>query len=157
MAKKSKITVQAKAVPGSPHVKTNASITQVERMAACGLDESEIAYCLGTDPLTVRTMYSEQITMGLAAVTAKVGGAMIKSALRGDTNAGQFILRSRARWVTPTKIEQDVSVTVTDKRNLMDQIVDLVQKAGRAPVTIEHQEQVKKLEKARAPEGAKPS
>jgi len=139
-------------VIGAAHAKTNGKSVQVERMSACGLDESEIAYCMGLDITTLRTFYKEELDFGLARVTAMVGGAMIKSAMRGDTNAGQFILRSRARWVTPTKIEQDVSVTIDDKRKLMDSIVDLVSAARRPPVTIEHQ---KTLEAAK-PQG-KPS
>lgn len=138
-------------VIGTAHAKTNGKSVQVERMSACGLDESEIAYCMGIDVLTLRAFYKDELDYGLARVTAQVGGAMIKSAMRGDTNAGQFILRSRARWVTPTKIEQDVSVTVEDKRKLMDDIVGLIAQK-RAPVTIEH---AKVLESAK-PQG-KPS
>lgn len=131
-------------VQHSPHVKTNGKMAQVERMAACGLDEQEIAYCMQVDVVTLRANYADQLQYGTASVVAKVGGAMIKSALRGDTNAGQFILRARARWVTPTKIEQDVTVTVEDKRRLMDKIVTRMQ---RTPVTLEHQQ---------AMDGAKP-
>lgn len=138
-------------VIGSAHAKTNGKSVQVERMSACGLDESEIAYCMGLDATTLRTFYKEELDFGLARVTAQVGGAMIKSAMRGDTNAGQFILRSRARWVTPTKIEQDVSVTIDDKRKLMDDIVGMLAQK-RAPITIEHQ---KAMESAK-PQG-KPS
>lgn len=138
-------------IVGASHAKTNGKSVQVERMSACGLDESEISYCMGIDVVTLRAFYKDELDFGLARVTAQVGGAMIKSAMRGDTNAGQFILRSRARWVTPTKIEQDVSVTVEDKRKLMDDIIGMVA-TKRAPVTIEHQ----KVMEAAKPQG-KPS
>ena len=123
-------------VQGPNHVKTNGKAVQVERMAACGLDVSEIAYCMGIDPHTLETFYKDEMTFGTARVTAQVGGAMIKSALKGDTNAGQFILRARRKWVTPTKIEADVTHTIEDKRGLMNDIVALMQ-SNRQPVTIE--------------------
>lgn len=141
----------------SAHAKTNALVTQVERLAACGLDESEIAYCLGTDVVTLKQFYQNELDMGLAVTIGKLGVAQIKAGLRGDSAAAQFMLRSRGRWVTPTKIEQDVTLTVQDKRGLMDQIIDMYAKA-RVPITIEATpQQQKKLERAIAPEGSKPS
>lgn len=113
-------------VSASQHVKTSKTILQVERMVACGLDYSEIAYVLNCSPVQVKSDYAAQLENGQAAVIAKVGGALLKSALRGDSNAAQFFLRARGKWVTPTKIDQDVSVTIDDKRQLMDEIVNLV-------------------------------
>lgn len=122
----------------SSHVKTNGKAVQVERMAACGLDVAEIAYCMGVDAVTLEMHYKDEMTFGTARVTAQVGGAMIKQALKGDTNAGQFILRARRKWVTPTKIEADVTHTIEDKRTLMNDIVSMMQNAQkRTPVTIE--------------------
>lgn len=111
-----------------PHVKTSKTITQVERMVACGLDVSQIAYVMQISAVELKANYAEQLEYGQAAVIAKVGASLLRSALRGDTNAAQFFLRARAKWVTPTKIEQDVNMTVEDKRKLMDDIVKLVAK-----------------------------
>lgn len=143
-------------VLGSSHAKTNRKMNEVERMTACGLDESEIAYCMGIDVVTLKHHYQDQLDMGQARVMAKIGMSQIRQAIRGDSNAAQFFLRARGRWVTPTKIEQDVTLTVEDKRSLMDHIVGMVAKA-REPVTIEQPAQVKKLERATAPAGSKPS
>ena len=141
---------------GTSHAKTNSTVTLVERLVACGLDEVEIAYSLGIDVVTLKLHYQQELDMGLAITMGKLGVAQIKAGLRGDSNAAQFMLRSRGRWVTPTKIEQDVTLTVSDKRTLMDDIIGMMVKA-RQPVTIEHQAQVKQLEKAKPIEGAKPS
>lgn len=142
--------------PTSSHAKTNSSTVQVERLAACGLDESEIAYILGIDVVTLKLHYQQELDMGLAVTIGKLGVAQIKAGLRGDSAAAQFMLRSRGRWVTPTKIEQDVTLTVQDKRTLMDDIIKMTVQT-RAPVTIENPQQVKRLEKATAPTGSKPS
>lgn len=143
-------------VLGSSHAKTNRKMNEVERMTACGLDESEIAYCMGIDVVTLKYHYQDQLDMGQARVMAKIGMSQIRQAIRGDSNAAQFFLRARGRWVTPTKIEQDVTLTVQDKRTLMDDIVRMTVQS-RAPVTIENPQQVKRLEKATAPTGSKPS
>lgn len=156
MTEKKRRPQKAPEIVGEFHAKTNGKVVQVERMVFCGLDESEIAYCLGIDVVTLQMHYKDQLEMGLQSVIAKVGGAQIKAALRGDSNAAQFLLRSRGRWVTPTKIEQDVTLTVQDKRSLMDDIIKLYQQA-RAPVTIEHEAQVKVLKHARPIEGSKAS
>jgi hypothetical protein len=136
-----------------PHVKTSKTIAQVERMVACGLDYSQIAYVLECSPVQVKADYAQELEHGTSAVVAKVGAALLRQALRGDTNAAQFFLRSRAKWVTPTKIEQDVSVTVDDKRKLMDDIVTLVA-AGSSKKGLER---AKQLADAQAPPGSKPS
>jgi hypothetical protein len=142
------------------HVKTDSMVRQIERMSACGLDESQIAYCTGLDVVTLRQHYKEEMDMGLAMVTAQIGAAQIKAALRGDSNAAQFMLRSRAHWVTPTKIDADVTVTVHDKRKEMDEIVKLMHESGRPPVTIDQPpsavsvpDQKKLLKQATAPKG----
>lgn len=135
-----------KTVQPLPHVKTSKTIVQVERMVACGLDYSQIAYVLGVSPVQVKADYQEQIDNGTAATVAKVGAALLKQALRGDTNAAQFFLRSRAKWVTPTKTESDINVTLTDKRKLMDDIIGLV--AAKASKS--------SLEQAKTLAGAKP-
>lgn len=131
------------------HAKTNKVAKEVEMLTACGLTDEEISYCLSIDLVTLKTMYSEEIRFGTARIIGKIGMQQIRQALKGDTNAAQFILRSRGRWVTPTKVESDVSVTIQDRRKLMDEIVQLVT-SGRVPVTIEHQ---KLLEDAK-PQGA---
>lgn len=136
-----------------PHLKTSKTILQVERMVACGLDYSQIAYVLECSPVQVQADYKDQIDNGTAATIAKVGAALLRQALRGDTNAAQFFLRSRAKWVTPTKIEQDVSVTVEDKRKLMDDIVTLVA-AGSSKKGLER---AKQLAEAKPSAGSKPS
>lgn len=104
----------------------------IERMAACGLDESEISYVTGISVVTLRKFYQQEMTMGLAAVTAKVGGALIKSAIAGNSMDMQFFLRARSRWVTPTKIEHDANVVIDDKRQIMDDIVKMLAKGNKS-------------------------
>jgi hypothetical protein len=92
--------------PGSvPHVKTDRTCIQVEKLAALGLASAEIAYVLGTDDATVQRLYGPQITNGMAMAVSKVGGQLFKNCMKGDTNAIKFFLQARAKWVIPTKVE----------------------------------------------------
>jgi hypothetical protein len=53
----------------------------------------------------VRSNYSEELIHGTAAVTALVGAALLKQAMRGDVNASRFWLQSRAKWTIPQHVE----------------------------------------------------
>lgn len=110
-----------------PHVPTSKTRRIVERMAACGLDDKEIAYCTGVPIHEIRATYKEEIENGLAVTTARMGAALIRSGLNGDVNAQRFFLQSRARWVVPTKVEHTGEgggpVQVEVKRKLVDSIL----------------------------------
>src|ERR1051325_10520088 len=126
----------------APHVKTDRVAREVERMVFLGLDVSEISYCLGLSINTLQQQYSDELENGGAMLVNRIGGAPVKQALRGDTNAAQFLLRARARWVTPTKQEIDANVTIQDKRKVKDEILALVRVASQkkiAPITIDAQ------------------
>ncbi len=129
-----------------PHVKTDRVAREVERMVFCGLDVSEISYVLGLSVTTLQAQYKDELDNGGAMVIAKIGNAQIKAALRGDSNAAQFLLRARARWVTPTKAEVDTTITIQDKRKVMDEIIGLVRQQRQQrvlPITIDAKPQGK--------------
>lgn len=119
----------------APHVPTSETRLLVEGMVACGLDAREIAYVFGTSVGQINMHYSQQIEHGLHITNAKVGAALLKSALKGDSNAQQFWLRSRAKWVTPTRVENTgadggpIELEIGEKKKLMDDIVSLVAKS----------------------------
>lgn len=124
----------------APHVKTDKVAKEVERMVFLGLDVSEISYCLGLSTVTLQQQYHDELENGGAMLINRIGGAQVRQALRGDTNAAQFLLRARARWVTPTKQEIDANVTIEDKRKVMDEILGLVREARQKklpPITID--------------------
>lgn len=102
---------------------------EVARMVACGLDELDIAFFLKIEPLTVQRTFAKELRHGLSYYVAKVGGAMIDSALRGDVNAQRAFLQMRGRWAAPTRAEADndeLSSNVQEKRRLMSSIIDMM-------------------------------
>lgn len=87
------------------HVPTSSTREQVCKLIACGLNETEIAFVLGAMEHEVKEHYPLEIEHGMALVTGLVGGAMLKNALGGDTNAQRAFLQMRARWTVPQHVE----------------------------------------------------
>lgn len=92
-------------VNGVPHVKTDRSSVQVEKLAALGLAAAEIAYVIGASEREIIDNYDLELCNGMAVAVAKVGKVLIKQCMKGDVNAIRFFLQARAKWVIPTKIE----------------------------------------------------
>lgn len=130
---------QAHVVPpaDAPHVATDETRARVERYVACGLDVSQIAFCLGTDPATVSATYKQEIEHGAFKVNAQVGDALIAAALKGDVNAARFFLGARARWAVATKIEHTGKdggpIEVEEKRKLVERIVGRMAEMAKPP------------------------
>jgi hypothetical protein len=114
----------------APHAPTDESRREVANMVACGLDFSQIAFVLNCSPADVRYWYKDELEHGAPIVNARVGAALLKNCLAGDTNAQKFWLATRAGWAPPTPEEQKKNQTNLQlsevKRKLMDDIVTLV-------------------------------
>lgn len=87
------------------HVPTSETREQVCKLVACGLTPSEIAFFFGCMEHEVKEHYERELEHGMALVTGLVGGAMLKNALGGDTNAQRAFLQMRARWTVPQHVE----------------------------------------------------
>lgn len=120
--------IQARVV-SAVHAPTKKTREQVCKMIACGLSTDEISYVLGCAPHDVTMHYQPEIEHGMAAVTALVGGALLKQALRGDTNAARFWLQSKAKWTIPQHVEltgkNGGPVQVEHRRALMARVLEL--------------------------------
>lgn len=131
------------------HVPTKRAREQVSGMVACGLNAAEIAHVLGTDEATVRLHYEQEVRHGVAATTAKVGGALLKAAMRGDSNAARFWLQARARWSVPTKVEltgkDGEPIKIEERRKLMDSIVSM---AGQGDASEDEQRAMEEKQQA---------
>lgn len=118
-----------------PHEPTPEIRDLVCRSIACGLEELAIAHMLNLDPLVLRRHYRFELDHGQDFYVARVGSAMIDSALRGDVNAQRTFLMARARWTMPTGEEAKRAVDKTklaERKTLMDAIVARVNAAQEA-------------------------
>lgn len=92
-------------IVGGIHAPTKKTRDTVCKLVACGLSVTEIAFVLGCGEHEVRSHYNDELAHGMAMVTGLVGAAMLKNALRGDTNAQRAFLQMRSRWTIPQHVE----------------------------------------------------
>lgn len=122
------------------HIPTKASRLVVVRLVACGLSPEQIAFVLGCMPHEVTEHYSLEVEHGTSAVVAQVGAALVKNALRGDTNAQRAFLQMRGRWTVPQHVEltgrDGGPVQVEHRRKLVNDVLALVAR-GRGAATLE--------------------
>lgn len=109
----------------------------VARMVSFGLDEPQIAYCMGIPEGDVRLHYKNELEHGLALVVAKVGNSLIRQARKGNVNAMSLFLKARGRWVEPTKVEvtgkDGGPVEIAVRQQRMATIRQLLQAATERP------------------------
>lgn len=90
---------------------------EVERLAAQGLNEEQIAASLGVNWKTLKARktklveFSEALKRGKAVGITQVTNALFKNALEGNVGAQIFFLKNRdpENWADKRKIEADIS------------------------------------------------
>lgn len=112
----------------APHVPTSETRDKVKYMVACGLEIPHICHLLGATPYEVQFYYKDELAFGTTLVNAEVAMEMLNAIKRGDMQSAQYWLKARAQWIVPTKVEATVEATVEHKikRDLMDQIIDII-------------------------------
>jgi len=119
------------------HVPTKKTREQVCKMVACGLNPEEISFVLGCTPHEVKANYEQEMIHGTAMITAAVGGAMLKNALKGDTNAQRAWLQMRARWTIPQHVEltgkDGGPIEIENRRKLLQRVLEIANGKPPAP------------------------
>jgi hypothetical protein len=120
------------------HVPTMATRELVCKLTACGLNPAEIAFSLGCQEHEIKDNYEQELLHGVALVTGRVGGALLKQAERGDVNAARFWLQSRAKWTIPQHVEltgkDGGPVQVEARRQLLQRVLMLAKGGQAQPV-----------------------
>lgn len=84
--------------------KAHIDLAKAERLAAQGLTQEEIAYCLGISPSTLYehkieySEFSEALRRGKAKGVAEISNVVYNTALKGNLNAALFYLRAKSGW-----------------------------------------------------------
>lgn len=115
----------------APHVPTSETREKVKYMVACGLEVPQIAFILECTPFEVQFHYKNELSHGLALVNAQVGMRMLQAINAGDMQSAQYWLKTRAKWVPPSKapdeaVGEDVTNDGKVRRQLMDDIVEIL-------------------------------
>ena len=100
---------------------------QVAMMVAHGITNPSIAAILGLDEDTLNKHFATELEHGLAACTSRVAGSMYRKAIMGDVGAGQFWLKSRAKWrdrEAPITVNNlgDGDVLIDSKRSMVEEM-----------------------------------
>ena len=105
--------------------KTQFDLKKVEKLASQGLTDGEIADYFGVAASTVSNHKIDKDFLiahkkGRATGISAVANALYEKAIGGDTAAMIFYLRSRAGWIEPQRIKQELitkdkaSINMTD-------------------------------------------
>jgi hypothetical protein len=84
-----------------PHTPTETTSKQVERMAAIGLPETDIATVIGITAPTLRRHYRKELDIGLAKANLAVATNLFRQATKDDPRSFphiKFWLNCRAGW-----------------------------------------------------------
>ena len=80
----------------APHKPTKATRETVRLHGMVGTPQVQIAQVLGITDRTLRKYYKEELAHATASANAEIGGALYNKALKGDTAAMIFWLKTRA-------------------------------------------------------------
>ena len=93
-----------------PHEPTKVTRDLVKLHAMVGTPQELIAKILDIDSKTLRKWYRRELDIATAQANAQVGGALYNKAMKGDTQAAIFWLKTRAGF----REKQDIDHTSSD-------------------------------------------
>jgi hypothetical protein len=79
-----------------PHQPTDETREKVTSHARVGTPHEMIGRILGIDPKTLRKWYRDELDVSHSEANATIGGALFNKALKGDTAAQIFWMKTRA-------------------------------------------------------------
>lgn len=94
----------------TPHEPTKVTREVVKLHSMVGTPQEVIADILNIDAKTLRKWYRKELDVSVAQANAQVGGALYNKAIKGDTAAAIFWLKTRAGF----REKQEVDHTSSD-------------------------------------------
>lgn len=105
-----------------PHEPTKASKQLVELHVTIGTPQDVIADLLEINKTTLIKHYRRELDLANHKANAQVGGALFNKAIKGDTAAMIFWMKTRAKW----REKEEEQASKEDK--LLDTISELIDK-----------------------------
>jgi|694.fasta_scaffold02764_24 hypothetical protein len=92
----------------------------VEKMAACGVPQDQIAAVLGRDPKTLRKYCAEELDHAATRANANVAASLYQAAIKGNVTAQIFWCKTRLGWKEVQQVEhsgkiESITVNVVRK------------------------------------------
>jgi hypothetical protein len=92
------------------HVASEENKRQVERMAAVGITQEQIAAVIGISQDTLVKYYGDTIRTAAIKANANVGGKLYQTAMNGNVTAMIFWMKTRGGWREVQHIEHQVEM-----------------------------------------------
>jgi hypothetical protein len=92
------------------HVPTDGQRQTVQLHTTVGTIQPVIAQILGIDAKTLRLHYRDELDLAKAKANATIGGALFNKAMRGDTAAMIFWMKTQAGWRETNVLEHTGTV-----------------------------------------------
>lgn len=109
----------------------------VEKMAACGIPQEDIARIFKTSVDTLSRHFREELDNAAAKANTKVAGFLFENAKAGNVTAQIFWLKTRARWrETPTLHE--ITGANGGPLEIIHTLLNDIDARQREPKVIEH-------------------
>lgn len=121
---------RTQAKPGRPaHTPTARTREQVALLVTVGVSAEIIAGVIGINVSTLRKHYADELRTGRATMAARVAGALLTSAMRGNVRAQTFFLATRAGWnAATTRAELDAeTVEIATGKPRVEEVADGVE------------------------------
>lgn len=86
-------------------IPTDEQRKQVERAAAVGLTNEQVAKVLGIGETTLKKYFAEELASGGPKANYNVAGALYQSAMKGNVTAQIFWCKTRLGWKEADRLE----------------------------------------------------
>ena len=111
------------------HKPTLATRQAVRDMIAAGVNQVDVAACLGIAYETYQRHYAEEITTAKPMIVTLVAGTLIKKALRGNVEAAKFYLNTQGKWTKQQEITLSEADQLSDE-DLIRSAIDILEGFG---------------------------
>lgn len=111
------------------HKPTPETRQKVREMIAAGVNQVDVAACIGIAYETYQRHYAEEIATAKPMIVTLVAGKLIEKALRGNVEAAKFYLNTQGRWTKQQEITLSEADQLSDE-DLIRSAIDILEGFG---------------------------
>ena len=111
------------------HKPTAESRQKVREMIVAGVNQVDVAACIGIAYETYQRHYAEEIATAKPMIVSLVAGKLIEKALRGNVEAAKFYLNTQGKWTKQQEITLSEADQLSDE-DLIRSAIDILEGFG---------------------------